>query len=133
MTITAISVFERLRGYHAAIRAGKPINDGVRMTNSTAMAIMARMSAYTGQDVTWEQVWESKEDLSPPSWEFGPALPPVGLERDLLQEHYEGRYGQGFRYASLVPGMTRVVQAAGRLIRRLEDRGVVVLLDRRFR
>ena len=60
----------------AAIRAGKPINDGVRMTNSTAMAIMARMSAYTGQDVTWDQVWESKEDLAPPSWEFGPALPP---------------------------------------------------------
>jgi len=60
----------------AAIRAGKPINDGVRMTNSTAMAIMARMSAYTGQEVTWEQVWESKEDLAPPSWEFGPALPP---------------------------------------------------------
>ena len=60
----------------AAIRSGKPINDGVRMTNSTAMAIMARMSAYTGQDVTWDQVWESKEDLAPPSWEFGPALPP---------------------------------------------------------
>ena len=60
----------------AAIRAGKPLNDGVRMTNSTAMAIMARMSAYTGQDVTWDQVWESKEDLAPPSWEFGPALPP---------------------------------------------------------
>ncbi len=63
----------------------------------------------------------------------GPALPPVGLERDLLAEYYEQRYGQGFRYASLVPGMTRVVQAAGRLIRRPEDRGVVVLLDRRFR
>ena len=63
----------------------------------------------------------------------GPALPPVGLERDLLSAHYESRYGQGFRYASLVPGMTRVVQAAGRLIRRPEDRGVVVLLDRRFR
>ena len=34
----------------AAIRSGKPINNGVRMTNSTAMAIMARMSAYTGQE-----------------------------------------------------------------------------------
>jgi DNA excision repair protein ERCC-2 len=63
----------------------------------------------------------------------GPALPPVGLERDLLANYYEERYGQGFRYASLVPGMTRVVQAAGRLIRRPEDRGVIVLLDRRFR
>ena len=63
----------------------------------------------------------------------GPALPPVGLERDLLRAYYDERYGQGFRYASLVPGLTRVVQAAGRLIRRPEDRGVVVLVDRRFR
>lgn len=63
----------------------------------------------------------------------GPALPPVGLERDLLRAYYDERYGQGFRYASLVPGVTRVVQAAGRLIRRPEDRGVIVLLGRRFR
>lgn len=63
----------------------------------------------------------------------GPALPPVGLERDLLRGFYDERYGEGFRYASLVPGMTRVVQAAGRLIRRSEDRGVVVLVGRRFR
>jgi DNA excision repair protein ERCC-2 len=63
----------------------------------------------------------------------GPALPPVGLERRLLQGYFEERYGEGFRYASLVPGLTRVVQAAGRLIRRPEDRGVIVLVDRRFR
>jgi Rad3-related DNA helicase len=62
-----------------------------------------------------------------------PALPPVGLERDLLREHYEARFRAGFLYASLVPGTTRVVQAAGRLIRRPEDRGVIVLVDRRFR
>ena len=64
---------------------------------------------------------------------LGPGLPPVGLERDLLAARYEERYGQGFRYASLVPGLTRVVQAAGRLVRRAEDRGVIVLVDRRFR
>lgn len=63
----------------------------------------------------------------------GPALPPVGVERDLLREHYEARYGMGYHYASLVPGLTRVVQAAGRLIRRPEDRGVVWLVGRRFR
>ncbi len=63
----------------------------------------------------------------------GPALPPIGLERDLLRAYYEERYGEGFRYASLIPGMTRVIQAAGRLIRRPEDRGVVLLLGRRFR
>ena len=63
----------------------------------------------------------------------GPALPPIGLERTLLTQHYDERYGEGFLYASLVPGITRVVQAAGRLIRRPEDRGVVVLVGRRFR
>ena len=63
----------------------------------------------------------------------GPALPPVGLERDLLRAHYQERYGEGFRYASLVPGMTKVAQAAGRLIRRPEDRGIVLLVGRRFR
>lgn len=62
-----------------------------------------------------------------------PALPPVGLARELLREHLEARFGDGFRYASLVPGLTRVVQAAGRLHRRPEDRGVIVLVDRRFR
>ena len=63
----------------------------------------------------------------------GPALPPVGLEQDLLRAWYQERYGEGFLFASLVPGMTRVVQAAGRIIRRREDRGVVVLMGRRFR
>ena len=63
----------------------------------------------------------------------GPGLPPVGLERDLLREYYEERFGLGFQYASLVPGLTRVVQAAGRLIRRAEDRGVIVLVGQRFR
>ncbi|MCK6516087.1 PD-(D/E)XK nuclease family protein [Myxococcota bacterium] len=62
----------------------------------------------------------------------GPALPQVGLERELMQERFETRYGQGFLYAYLTPGMSRVVQAAGRLLRGPEDRGVVVLVDRRF-
>jgi DNA excision repair protein ERCC-2 len=63
----------------------------------------------------------------------GPALPPIGLERDLLHRHFERRFGRGFLYGSLVPGLTRVIQAAGRLVRRAEDRGVIVLVDRRFR
>jgi DNA excision repair protein ERCC-2 len=63
----------------------------------------------------------------------GPAFPPVGLERELLQSWYEERYQSGFQYASLVPGLTKVVQAAGRVVRGPEDRGAVVLVDRRFR
>lgn len=63
----------------------------------------------------------------------GPGLPPVGLERDLLRDYHDRKDEDGFRYASLIPGLTRVVQAAGRLHRRPEDRGAIVLVDRRFR
>jgi DNA excision repair protein ERCC-2 len=62
----------------------------------------------------------------------GPALPQANLERRLFQEWYEERFGQGFRYAWLIPGMNRVVQAAGRVIRTEDDRGAVVLMGRRF-
>ena len=61
-----------------------------------------------------------------------PALPQVGPERELLKDYYADRYERGFEYAYLVPGMTRVVQAAGRLIRSAEDRGAIVLVCRRF-
>ena len=63
----------------ASIRSGKPIFDGTRMANSTAMAIMARMSGYTGQPVTWSHVWESKEDLSPTSWVVDSMVPPTAI------------------------------------------------------
>lgn len=62
----------------------------------------------------------------------GPALPAVGLERKLMSGWFEDRYGSGFRYAYQVPGMARVVQAAGRVIRTPEDRGAIVLIGRRF-
>ncbi len=61
-----------------------------------------------------------------------PALPQVGPERELLKEYFDDRYERGFEYAYLVPGMTRVVQAAGRLVRSASDRGVIVLVCRRF-
>jgi predicted dehydrogenase len=63
-----------------SIRAGKPINDGDFMAKSTLMAIMGRMATYTGKNISWEMAWNSKEDLSPPKYEFGdlPA-PPVAM------------------------------------------------------
>jgi predicted dehydrogenase len=56
----------------AAIRAGKPINNGTYMVRSNMMAIMARMAAYTGKKITWEQAMNSQEDLSPSKYELGP-------------------------------------------------------------
>jgi predicted dehydrogenase len=64
----------------ASIRNGKPINNGVRMANSTMMAIMGRMAAYTGQTVTWEQAINSKETSMPEKLEWGPLpVPPVAM------------------------------------------------------
>ena len=62
----------------------------------------------------------------------GPALPPVGVEREKIRDWCEERYGEGFAYAFLVPGMSRVIQAAGRIVRSADDRGAVVLVGRRF-
>jgi predicted dehydrogenase len=65
----------------ASIRNGKPINDGVRMAHSTLLAIMGRMAAYTGQEVTWEQALDSKEDLFPSkmSWDAPVSILPVAM------------------------------------------------------
>ncbi|HEX4145284.1 MAG TPA: Gfo/Idh/MocA family oxidoreductase [Pirellulales bacterium] len=57
----------------ASIRSGNPINNGHYMANSTMMGIMGRMVCYTGQTLTWKDCIESKEDLSPPKYEWGPA------------------------------------------------------------
>ena len=59
----------------AAIRAGKPLNDGSFMAYSTLMGIMGRMAAYTGKRVTWKQALESKEDLTPPKLDMAASLP----------------------------------------------------------
>src|SRR5262249_41817387 len=63
-----------------SIRAGTPIHNGDYMCKSTLMAIMGRMATYTGKVITWEKALNSKEDLTPASYEFGPlAVPPVAL------------------------------------------------------
>jgi DNA excision repair protein ERCC-2 len=62
----------------------------------------------------------------------GPCLPALNLEQELLKLYFEERFEKGFEYAFVVPGMTRVIQAAGRLIRSPRDSGVIALFDRRF-
>ncbi len=61
-----------------------------------------------------------------------PALPQVSFERELLRRYFDETERAGFEYAYLQPGMTRVIQAAGRLIRSETDTGVIALLCRRF-
>ena len=49
----------------ASIRRKEPINDGKRMATSTLLAMMGRMAAYTGQQITWEQALNSQEKRFP--------------------------------------------------------------------
>jgi DNA excision repair protein ERCC-2 len=62
----------------------------------------------------------------------GVGLPQMSVERDLIREYFEERNGEGFNYAYTFPGMNRVLQAVGRVIRSENDRGVVLLIDQRF-
>lgn len=63
---------------------------------------------------------------------IGTGLPQVGNEREILRQFYDQRCGSGFDYAYRFPGMNKVLQAAGRVIRTVSDIGVIELLDERF-
>lgn len=71
--------------FFASIRSGKPINDGPWMAQSTMLAIMGRMAAYTGQIVTWEDALNSKENLMPEklAWDAPIAVPPVAIPGEM--------------------------------------------------
>lgn len=62
----------------------------------------------------------------------GNGMPQVGAERDILRQHFDKDEQKGFDYAYTFPGMNKVLQAAGRVIRTAEDIGIVVLLEERF-
>ena len=79
----------------AAIRAGQPINDGDFMCQSTLLAIQGREAGYTGQQITWEQMKASKQNLSPERYAFD-ASPPILPE-------------PGGEYPVAMPGVTKFV------------------------
>ncbi len=62
----------------------------------------------------------------------GVGLPQVNLFQETLRDYYEEKLGQGFAYAYRIPGMQKVAQAVGRVIRTETDRGVALLLDDRY-
>jgi len=73
-----------------AIRSGNPINDAEAQVNSTLITIMGRMSAYTGKDVTWEEMLNSSLSLGPKTYVMGPVpnipetIPVIGVETKLI-------------------------------------------------
>ncbi len=63
---------------------------------------------------------------------IGTGIPQVSSEREILKNYYDEKKQNGFDYAYRYPGMNKVLQAAGRVIRTREDRGTIILLDDRF-
>lgn len=62
----------------------------------------------------------------------GVGLPAISFENELIREHFDHEKTAGFEFAYLYPGINRVLQAAGRVIRSETDRGVVLLIDERY-
>lgn len=73
-----------------------------------------------------------KEDMLIGVLIVGTGLPQICNQREILKEYYQEENGQGFDYAYQYPGMNKVLQAAGRVIRTASDRGIIGLLDERF-
>lgn len=63
---------------------------------------------------------------------IGTGLPQLCTEREIIRQYYEEEEKSGFDYAYRYPGLNKVLQAAGRVIRTAEDKGVILLLDDRF-
>ena len=59
-------------------------------------------------------------------------LPGLSYERNILKSHFQKKYSRGYEYAYIYPGMIKVIQSAGRVIRTEEDRGKILLIDKRF-
>ena len=62
----------------------------------------------------------------------GTGLPSISTENSILKTFYDEKENKGYEYAYVYPGMNKVLQAAGRVIRTDKDRGVIALLDDRF-
>jgi len=62
----------------------------------------------------------------------GVGMPQIGLDRDIIKDHFNDNGEDGFEYAYVFPGMTKVLQAAGRCIRTESDRGVLIFIDTRY-
>ena len=77
-------------------------------------------------------LYDIKEDRLIGAAIVGTGLPMVCHERELFKDYYDEKKGKGFDYSYLYPGVNKVFQAGGRVIRTVEDRGVILLLDERF-
>jgi len=94
--------------------------------NGSGQLLMAVMGGIFAEGIDF------KGDMAIGVFVISPALPRVDFERQLLHEYYENKNGNGTAYAYHYPGMNKVIQSVGRLIRGHSDKGVAVLIGKRF-
>lgn len=109
------------------------------MSQARCEAVLERLRAggapvvlFAVQGGSFAEGVDYQGDMMIGAFVVGAPLPNFDLERELLREYYQRRFGAGFQYAYAIPAMAKAVQAAGRVIRSESDRGVVVLMDSRF-
>ncbi len=129
-----LDVFEKSNGKFRTLAQNRTMNDADRETfletfeEDTGETLAG--FAVTG-GVFGEGIDMAGERLSAAAV-VGVGLPMICPERELIRKYYEDKHGEGFDYAYKFPGINRVLQAAGRVIRSETDRGVVLLIDERF-
>lgn len=92
----------------------------------TTLVAFAVMGGIFGEGI------DLKGDLLSGAIIVGVGLPQVCAERDMIRQYYQQKTGNGFDFAYTYPGLNKVQQAAGRVIRSESDRGFVILVDDRF-
>jgi len=117
------SVLSQERGMNAAGVAA--IVDILRARSAPTIVFAVQGGSFSeGMDYAGETVIGA--------FVVGPPLPRYDLEREQMREYYQKKYNAGFDYAYTIPAMAKAIQAAGRVIRSETDRGLIVLMDRRF-
>lgn len=99
--------------------------DAFKQKNDKSLIALAVMGGIFGEGI--DLIGEKLEGAII----VGVGLPGIDFERDLIREYFQ-KDGKGYEFAYLYPGLTRVLQAAGRVIRSETDKGSVLLIDDRF-
>jgi DNA excision repair protein ERCC-2 len=130
---------DRVHGLFQAPAGTAVLKQEREMKTAKVSALLERLSAGEGPVIVFAvQGGMFSEGVDYPgecvigAFVVGPPLPNYDLEREEMRKYYEEQYQAGFDFAYVIPAMSKAVQAAGRVIRSETDRGLIVLIDRRF-
>jgi DNA excision repair protein ERCC-2 len=104
----------------------RPLLLALSRNRQTTILVAAVMGGVMAEGVDFA------EDLAIGAFVVGPGLPPLEPGRELIRNYFDAHHLDGFEQAYICPGLNKVVQAGGRIIRTETDRGFVMLIGRRF-